>query len=429
MYRTAAAFVLLSSASFAQQPAPPVEPPAFLPAAEREEGFRPLFDGRSTGAWRGFRKDAFPERGWVVEDGALRVVAGGGGGDLVTRDEFTDFELRLEWKVAKGANSGIMFRVSEAEGAPWRTGPEYQILDDGGHADGKQAKTAAGSLYALIAADGKQLRPPGEWNEARILLDGARLEHWLNGRRVVATTMAGDDWQKLVAASKFRSMPGFAREARGRICLQDHGDDVWFRNVRVRELRKPADEITLFDGKSLAGWVPFVPDSRDAASVFQVDPEGHIVCSGKPHGYLRTEQEFDHFVLELEWRWSPATKQTGNSGVLFRMIGEDKVWPKSIEAQLQHGQAGDFWRIDEFPMQVAPERTNGRNTKRLAAAEHPVGEWNRYRITVEGGRVLLEINGKEVNFAADAQVVPGKICLQSEGAEIHFRDIRLTPLR
>lgn len=409
----------------AQEPAPVAEAAAVLSPHEAEQGFQLLFDGRSTDGWRGFRKEAFPTRGWRVEAGTLRVVAGGGGGDLVTAQEFGDFELRLEWKVTAGANSGIMYRVSEQEAAPWRTGPEYQILDDSGHADGRDARTSAGSLYALVAGEQRVLRPVGEWNEARILLDGARVEHWLNGQRILVAQLGGEAWTQLVAASKFAKMPRFGREMRGAICLQDHGNDVWFRNVRIREIRRAEEPRALFDGSSLAGWTAHLPDGTRVEDVFTVAPDGVLVCRGTPNGYLRTQESFTDFVLELEWRWSPKTKATGNSGVLFRMRGEDKVWPTSIEAQLQHGKAGDFWRIGDYPMQVDAARTRGGNTKHLADAEHAPGEWNRYRITVDGGRVLLEINGQEVNHGWDAAVHAGPICLQSEGTEIHFRNISL----
>jgi hypothetical protein len=133
-------------------------------------------------------------------------------------------------------------------------------------------------------------------------------------------------------------------------------------------------------------------------------------------------------VLKLEWRFDPA-KGAGNSGVLLRMIGEHKVWPRSVEAQLQSGNAGDFWNIDEFPMKTDPQRTHGRNTKKTHFAEYPIGDWNEYEIVVDGGSVILNVNGEELNRAGDVLKTPGKIGLQSEGAEIHLRNIRLAPIR
>jgi hypothetical protein len=127
------------------------------------------------------------------------------------------------------------------------------------------------------------------------------------------------------------------------------------------------------------------------------------------------------------WAWHPA-KGAGNSGVLMRMVGEDNVWPRCVEAQLQSGNAGDFWNIDKFPMKVDPARTKGRNTKKTHFAEFPIGEWNEYEIIVDGGAVVLNVNGELLNEARDVWATAGKIALQSEGAEIHFRNIRLAPI-
>ncbi len=159
-----------------------------------------------------------------------------------------------------------------------------------------------------------------------------------------------------------------------------------------------------------------------------------LICKGNPIGYIRTKDDYTNYVLQLDWRFNPVTKQAGNSGVLLRMVGEDKVWPKSIEAQLESGNAGDFWNIDKVAMKPDPARTNGRNTKRLqkpgadSGLERPIGEWNHYEIIVDGGTITLKVNNEVTNIATDAAVVPGKICLQSEGSEIHFKDIRLAPI-
>jgi len=207
-----------------------------LSLEEEAAGFTLLFDGRTGTGWRAFAKEALPEKGWAIDGGAIHVKAGGGGGDLVTTEEFGDFELRFEWKVSAGANSGVIYRCNEELPAPWQTGPEYQVLDDAKHVDGKEPRTAAASLYALAAADGKQLAPVGEWNEGRIVVHGWHVEHWLNGKKVVDLDLATADAKAKVAASKFGAMPKFATLAKGRIALQDHGDDVWFRSLRIRRM-------------------------------------------------------------------------------------------------------------------------------------------------------------------------------------------------
>lgn len=195
-----------------------------------------LFDGKSTDHWRGFKRDAFPSKGWSIQDGALRADPKGEVVDLVTKEKFSSFELELEWKVAPGANSGIMFRVSEEFDAPWHTGPELQVLDDDRHADGKSPKTSAGSLYALIAPEGKQLKPVGEWNTFRLVVDGNHAEHWLNGKKVVQYQLNSPELTAMIAQSKFKGMPRFAKQSEGHIVIQHHHDEVWFRHINIRRL-------------------------------------------------------------------------------------------------------------------------------------------------------------------------------------------------
>ncbi len=214
-----------------------------LTAEEKAAGWTPLFDGRSPGFFRGFRQEGFPPKGWVVEEadgaGALRHVAGAGGGDIVTREQYSDFEFACEWKVAPGGNSGIFYRVKEIEeagGATYRTGPEMQVLDNAGHADGKNPKTSAGSLYGLVACGHDVIRPAGEWNSVRIVVKGDHVEHWANGSKVVEYSLAEPGWSVMLKGTKFEAWPRFGREKSGHIALQDHGDDVWYRDIKVRRL-------------------------------------------------------------------------------------------------------------------------------------------------------------------------------------------------
>ncbi|MEW5915105.1 MAG: DUF1080 domain-containing protein [Gemmatimonadota bacterium] len=196
-----------------------------------QPGWKVLFDGSSTEAWRGYRRSDLPG-GWQIVDGALTRVANGG--DIVTREQFDDFELELEWKVAPRGNSGVMFRVTEEDSSTYRTGPEMQVLDDAGHADGKSRLTAAGSNYALHAAPAGVVKAAGEWNQARLVVRGAHVEHWLNGRKVVEYELWSPEWEALVKASKFAQWPRYGRAKRGHIALQDHGDWVAYRNIRIR---------------------------------------------------------------------------------------------------------------------------------------------------------------------------------------------------
>lgn len=204
-----------------------------LTAQERQEGWRLLFDGETTAGWRGFRRRDMPE-GWQVVDGALTRVAPAG--DIVTTEEFADFELTLEWMVEPGGNSGIFFRATEDVEEIYHGAPEMQILDDAGHRDGLSRLTAAGSNYGLHPVPEGVARPANEWNHVRLVVRGAHVEHWLNGARVVAYELWSPDWEERVRTSKFAEWPAYGRARSGRIGLQDHGDRVAFRNIRIREL-------------------------------------------------------------------------------------------------------------------------------------------------------------------------------------------------
>ncbi|MAC19219.1 MAG: hypothetical protein CMJ23_05975 [Phycisphaerae bacterium] len=186
--------------------------------------------------------------------------------------------------------------------------------------------------------------------------------------------------------------------------------------------------MKLFDGRSLAGWRSFNRDgSVDQTKAWSVK-DGILVCNGQPIGYLQTDMEFEDFELTLEWRFDPA-KGAGNSGVLLRTVGEDTVWPNSIEAQLHSRNAGDIWNIGDFPMTADADRTKGRRTiKAHETNERPLGEWNRYRIRLDRGHLTLEVNGLLQNEASACRQVPGRIGLQSEGAYIEFRNVDLRPI-
>jgi hypothetical protein len=188
---------------------------------------------------------------------------------------------------------------------------------------------------------------------------------------------------------------------------------------------KDSKTISLYNGKDLSGWVGIFKDANvKTEDVFAVQ-DGVIHCKGHPAGYIRTEKDYTSYVLKVQWRFV----KPGNSGVLVRVQAPDKVWPKSVECQLNSGDAGDIWDIDEFPIKTDPGRTGGRRTKKMKPSnEKPIGEWNEYEITLDGGNLTLKVNGDVQNQATDMQVVPGKILLQSEGAEIEFRNIELTPL-
>lgn len=213
--------------------APPTCPPNALTFAETELGWALIFDGETLNGWSLYGR---PDEttGWAVEDGALARV--GQGGDIVSARQYTDFELQLQWRISEGGNSGIFYRVGDGQDAVWRTGPEMQVLDNARHPDGRNAYTSAGANYALYAPPRDSTREVGEWNDVHLIVRGNSVEHWLNGERQCAYELGSEDWERLVAASKFASMPLYGREPKGRIALQDHGDRVWYRGIKVREL-------------------------------------------------------------------------------------------------------------------------------------------------------------------------------------------------
>ncbi len=207
-----------------------------LTAEEAEAGFQSLFDGESLDRWRGFKLDRVPA-GWAVADGTIHFVPPGDDAgpraDLLTREQYRNFEFRFDWAVTAGGNSGVMFHVSEDAGASYSTGPEFQILDDDGHRDGQRMETSAASNYALHARQGGELAPVGEFNTSALRVEGAAVTHWLNGEKVVEYALWNEEWKELVAASKFASMPGYGMMETGHIALQDHGNEIWFRNLRI----------------------------------------------------------------------------------------------------------------------------------------------------------------------------------------------------
>ena len=200
---------------------------------ERQAGWQLLFDGESLDHWRGYRRTDLPEA-WQAVDGALTLV--GTGGDIITREQFGRFELSLDWRVEEGGNSGILYLVTEEPEIIWHAAPEMQVLDDAGHVDGQSPLTSAGSAYALYPAPRGVVRPTGEWNSTRLLVDGTRVEHWMNGQQLLEYELGSEDFQGRVAESKFAVYPSFAMARRGHIGLQDHGDPVWYRNIKIREL-------------------------------------------------------------------------------------------------------------------------------------------------------------------------------------------------
>jgi hypothetical protein len=251
LYSTALALFLAgANPAFAQTSKPATSETGsllnILTPREKAQGWRLLFNGSSTEEWTGAKGPGFPAKGWVIKDGMLTVLGAAGGdhasgGDIITKEQYGNFELFLEFQIPPGANSGIKYLV--VNNFPQQPGnylgPEYQIIDDDQHADAKlgvNGNRTLGSLYDLIPAQNKKANPVGQWNQVRIIVNGNHVEHWLNGSKVVEYERGSRDFRKLVAASKYKDLAGFGEMPKGHLLLQGHGDTVYYRNIKIRNL-------------------------------------------------------------------------------------------------------------------------------------------------------------------------------------------------
>jgi hypothetical protein len=393
-------------------------------AAETHGGPVDLFNGKDLAGWDCFLDDpnVKMEDVWSVRDGVL-VCKGEPLGYLHTKKKFTNYKLIVEWRWAPGkepGNSGVLLRIvgdavsflPKCVEAQLKSGDAGDIWGFyGAKVDGDQERLRVikdhellGDFVGVGKIKGAE-KPPGEWNKYEITFDGGDLTLLVNGQKVNEAT--GCD-----------VVPGT-------IGFQSEGGEIHFRTIKLVPLGKCPNEVRLFNGKDLSGWTYHLRNSDAKMEDVWSVRDGVLRCEGRPVGYLRTEKKYTNYVLKLEWRW-PEGSKPGNNGVLLRVVGEDKVWPKSVEAQLAHNAAGDIWNIDKVSMKVDPERTRGRNTKKMKPSnEKPQGQWNEYEIILKGGDLSLKVNGEVQNTAAEVEEVPGTIALQSEGAPIEYRNIRL----
>ncbi len=413
------AFILISFLTSCTAPPPANQttdsiPPNTLTDAEIQAGWQLLFDGKTTDGWHTYGKET--ATGWEVKNGELIALGKGGdiGGDIVSDEQFSDVEWSLEWKLSPEGNSGLFYHVQEDTsqyGAVYYTGPEYQLIDDDHFPEPLQDWQKTGANYAMHLATSRPTNPIGEWNHSRILVDGGHVEHWLNGTKIVDFEAWTPEWQQRKDTSKWKDYPDYGRFRAGRLALQDHGNQIWFRSIKGRRLGR-----SLFNGVDLTGWEVYGTEKWYVNA-------GELICESGPdsaYGYLATVDSFKNFELELEF----LQEANGNSGVFFR---------SSIEGT----------KITGWQAEVAPAgdgngtggiyESYGRGWLAEVSAEKELailrmGQWNHMKIRVVGDDVTTWLNGHEMIHLSDAKIgaANGQIALQIHdggGIKVRWRNI------
>jgi hypothetical protein len=374
-----------------------------------------LFDGSNTDAWKGFKKDSLPA-GWGILDSLFITTGEGGdlGGDIITKAQFEDFRLSLEWKICEGGNSGIFFNVIEGDNpAVYASGPEYQLIDDLGFAYPLEDWQKTAANYNMHNADSikKKIRPAGEWNTSGIRVKDGHVVHWLNGEKVVEYDLWDDDWKARVANSKWKDYPAYGLAVRGHIGLQDHGDTIAFRNIKIQDITDIGDP--LFNNNDLEGW------NIHGTEKWYVH-NGELICESGPDnkfGYLVTKKSYQDFVLRLKF----LQEDNGNSGVFFRSSIEGiKISGWQVEVAPPGNNTGGIYESygRGWLYEIPDEKENILN----------MGTWNDMIIRVEGDRVMTWLNGQLMTDLRDEKIglAEGSIALQIHdggGIKVRWKDI------
>jgi hypothetical protein len=389
-----------------------------LSSAEKEAGWKLLFDGKTTAVWRNFGKNTLNE-GCEVKNGNLFISGKGGemGGDILTTEQFEDFELYLEWAISPGGNSGIFFHVLEdGYTGPYETGQEYQLIDDDGFPEKLEEWQKTGADYAMHLASDKTLKPVGEFNSSRIKVRNGIVEHWLNEKMILTYELWTDEWKALVQKGKWKDYPAYGLARKGYIGLQNHGSEIQFRNIKIRDL---TDEgIFIFNGKNLTGWKIYGTEK------WYVD-EGELVCESgadKQYGYLATEKEYKDFILRLQFK----QESDGNSGVFFRSsIDGTKITGWQVEVAPPGNDSGGIyesygrgwlWQIPDAKEKILK-----------------MGEWNDLVIMVKGDRVMTWLNNELMTDLKDEKIgnAIGVVALQIHdggGIKVKWKNINITEI-
>jgi hypothetical protein len=399
-----------------------------------EDGFVPLFAGDSLQGWKvsDWSNINAPQNvqgtPWRIEKGVLYGLNKRTW--ITSPGEYSDFVLKLESKIGKGANGGIGLRFP-LDGDPAYTAMELQVVDHEVYYGGQSAPAQrTASIYDEIAASPEVTKPPGQWNAWEITAKGSHIIVVLNGQKVIDADLSRE--------TKARQQKGPAlaqRPLKGHIGFQNLNGEITLRNIMIKELGAGEEGfVPLFNGKNLDGWV----NVNCAPETWQVK-DGIIVCSGVPTGVLRTEKQYENYVMELEWRH---IKEGGNAGLFIHSDALPAVgqpFTRSIEVQIMDGRNtedytshGDIFAIQGATMAPDKPHPKGwmRSLPRLPSEKRckPAGQWNHYRLESRDGTVTLAVNGEVVNRGYHLNPRKGYICLESEGSEVHFRNIRIKEL-
>lgn len=395
-----------------------------LTKKEIDEGWELLFDGETLNGWRDYNGEELTAP-WFAEDGMIQAKGKGADehGYIVSDKIYKNFVLTWDWKIADGGNSGVLYHVVENPKfkVPYLTGPEYQLIDELNFPQELQDWQKTAADYAMYTTDPEKtiIKPAGEWNCSKIVFDNGHVEHWLNGEKVVEFEAWSDDWFERKNSGKWENAPEYGMARKGVICLQDHGSAAWFRNIKIKELPEVSEEVTLFNGVNLDGWITYGTEK------WYVD-DGLLICESGPdkeYGYLATDKYYDNFDVSVEFK----QEADGNSGLFIRSFIEPGVivngWQVEV-APKGHGTGGIYESYGRgWIAQITKEQE-----------EHLIeGEWNTMRVVVEGDNIKSFLNGNEMVNLTDEKIGQGqgRIALQIHsggGIRVLWRNLKLKTL-